>query len=66
MITLDQLIDQLRGINDELWQRLDAVESLHVPIVQRGHTRCLECTRDIQHPVAWPCDTIRAAQGDRP
>lgn len=64
MSDTDRLLRRLWEANAELWGRLDAVEALHVPVIQHGHARCLECTRDPGHPVAWPCDTIRAAQGE--
>lgn len=62
--TPEQIIARLRGANAEMWDRLEAVEALHAPVIQHGRAHYLECTRDPARPVAWPCDTYRVAQGD--
>lgn len=68
MPTTDEFLRQYKAAFNELWDRILAVQALHVPVLD--HTSraqgpwCLECTRDDRHPVPWPCDTTRAAEGD--
>lgn len=70
MPTTDEFLRQYKAAFDELWHRIQAVQALHVPVVcwsedcSSHGAWCLECTRDWRHPVPWPCDTSKAAEGD--
>ena len=62
-------VERLCEERDEYLRRLDAVEAKHTLVTVRygdapDELACRACGTHYEYPVAWPCQTVKAARGE--